>query len=85
MSNNKEIYKYLLQGFVIRTRHNRSVRYSHCLYDGQKPVVQISVIQFNNLSPLLKEKKGNYTLNLNEVRKLNGNCLVKRMYKSKKK
>ncbi|AYD48219.1 hypothetical protein D6B99_11785 [Arachidicoccus soli] len=79
-----EIYRHLFNGCVIRTRHNYSSYYEHCLYKDSCPIAQISVAQFRELSPILKYKKGSFTLNLNEVRKLSGHLLPKKLYKQNK-
>lgn len=76
-----DIYKHLYNGCIIKTRHNYSPYYEHALFKDATPMALISKAQFSELSPILKEKKGVFTLNLNEVRKLSGHTLPKKMYK----
>lgn len=77
----KDIYAKMLSGCTVRLRHNRNKRYSHCLYSGSSPVYQITHDAFSRINPLLKEKKGIYTLNLTRVRGLNGHHTCKILYK----
>lgn len=77
----KKVYEKMLNGHVLRKRYCYDKRFTHCLYSGNNPMLNITFNTYMRLSPLLKEKKGVYTLNLNEVRKLNGHHTAKILYK----
>lgn len=78
----EDIYRLLLKcNYTIKKRKGFDQRYGYCMYDGNRPVYQITSKQFNKIYFLMKEKKEVFTLNLNKVRQQSGHTTVKKVYK----
>lgn len=79
----KQLFEQLLQGKFLRKRACRDARFAFVLYEGNmNPSGQVTRKAWLRIRDLLKEdKKGNITLNLTEVRKLNGKSNAKKLYK----
>lgn len=77
----KKTYKALLDGASIVCAASSGYR----IVDSTgSPVARIQKKTFRVVHPLLRTTKnrGVFLLNRNEVRKLNGNCWVKKLYKN---
>jgi hypothetical protein len=79
---NADIIKALLGGAYIAKRANRRSGFNYALYkDNGIIVCAISDVVFSIYQRQFKEKKGQYTFNLNLVRQQHGNSLTKQLYK----